>query len=291
MPKRKYGPICIITDCGRPHASHGWCDLHYRRWLHHGDPTWTDSPTRSGRRKWTLNETFFDAIDNERAAYWLGFIGADGCVPGAARDRGCGVLVIELSDVDSKHLQKLCDDLGSNRPLRYTRANQVMVQFGSNHMADSLRKLGISPHKSVTLAPWDGPSHLMPHYWRGMFDGDGWLYQRATRPSWSAGLVGSSACVRAFSEWARPITGAAFTPSAAKGGTWKVGVEGLEKVQALAHALYANAEVALERKARAADELLGIDVTQRKAAAGSKRSASLHDAWTTGRHGRSVARP
>lgn len=28
---------CSIEDCERPHASRGWCQTHYMRWLNHGD--------------------------------------------------------------------------------------------------------------------------------------------------------------------------------------------------------------------------------------------------------------
>ena len=33
-------------------------------------------------RKYSLNEFFFDVIDTEEKAYWLGFITADGCISG-----------------------------------------------------------------------------------------------------------------------------------------------------------------------------------------------------------------
>lgn len=30
--------ICTISDCGRPHYGHGWCNTHYMRWRRNGDP-------------------------------------------------------------------------------------------------------------------------------------------------------------------------------------------------------------------------------------------------------------
>ena len=30
--------ICSIIDCGKVHKAKGWCAMHYRRWLVHGDP-------------------------------------------------------------------------------------------------------------------------------------------------------------------------------------------------------------------------------------------------------------
>lgn len=33
------GRPCGVTDCQRPHHSHGYCVMHMHRWLKHGDPT------------------------------------------------------------------------------------------------------------------------------------------------------------------------------------------------------------------------------------------------------------
>lgn len=30
--------LCAIDGCGKRSQTRGWCDAHYRRWLHHGDP-------------------------------------------------------------------------------------------------------------------------------------------------------------------------------------------------------------------------------------------------------------
>lgn len=39
-------PRCSIQECERPSQSHGWCTMHYRRYLTHGDPL------RSNRPEW-----------------------------------------------------------------------------------------------------------------------------------------------------------------------------------------------------------------------------------------------
>jgi hypothetical protein len=45
-------PECSIEGCHRPVRSRGWCGIHYRRWLVHGDPTKTLRPTLgTGRRR------------------------------------------------------------------------------------------------------------------------------------------------------------------------------------------------------------------------------------------------
>ena len=58
------------------------------------------------RRKYALNETFFEVINSEEKAYWLGFIAADGCVYRRT-------LSINLNIKDKEHLEKLITVLNS----------------------------------------------------------------------------------------------------------------------------------------------------------------------------------
>lgn len=54
----KLSRVCSIPDCGSPVNSRGWCNLHYKRWMVHGDPLllkW-NTPTCSvdgcGKKRW-----------------------------------------------------------------------------------------------------------------------------------------------------------------------------------------------------------------------------------------------
>ena len=49
------------------------------------------------RGMWDLNEHFFDVIDTEEKAYWLGFIFADGYV---AKDRPTFAMNLQYSDIN-----------------------------------------------------------------------------------------------------------------------------------------------------------------------------------------------
>lgn len=42
-PKR----ICSIPECGKPHGSHGYCDVHARKFKKHGDPLHSDLKTHA----------------------------------------------------------------------------------------------------------------------------------------------------------------------------------------------------------------------------------------------------
>lgn len=74
-------------------------------------------------------------------------------------------------------------------------APNANLSVGSRRLADALIGLGIGPRKSATQEPWNGPEDLMPHYWRGLFDGDGSL-ARKSADLWTVFLCGSEPCVR-----------------------------------------------------------------------------------------------
>jgi len=296
--------ICAFPACGLPHDSHGYCTSHARQ-LRQGRElsellprgTWTRevseriarhierNATRLGRpRKYPLDETYFDEITDEHRAYWLGFITADGGITEIAAGRP-GVLRVELAEYDDGHLLNLSAALGSNRPLGYSRTF-ACASFGSRYLADSLGRLGIGPRKSATVEPWDGPGHLMPHYWRGLFDGDGGIC--FSGGYWHAKICGSKACVETFADWARPICGsrAKAIPTSPGSTCWQWQISANFKAQLLVRALYENAPVVLERKRVLAEKLCAIDFDQMKAQTNTKRAAAMRDAWATGRHPR-----
>lgn len=128
--------------------------------------------------KHRFNDTFFDIIDTEEKAYWLGFIVADGHI-----DKNGYAVTIELSKVDEDHLKKLAgifqkDLKYRSRKLkgRDTVYHQCCLYIGGSGVNKSLRKLGLTNKKSEQL---NGevlksiPSILFHHFIRGFFDGDG----------------------------------------------------------------------------------------------------------------------
>lgn len=286
QPLRSYGGgICSAHDCDRPLVAQGYCAKHWQRWRTHGDAERVDQ-SREGSRKYTLNEAFFDEITTETQAYWLGFITADGCIINSGRTNA---LRVDLSQRDADHLARMRDDLGSTRPISFQRTF-ACVSFDSWRMVESLGRLGITPRKSATVQPWNGPEHLMPHYWRGMVDGDGCISRIRRDGTWSITLVGSEACVRRFAGWASLICGSKATPRHVKGGCWSWCVAGVQKPQLLADALYRGAAVSLDRKQELANQLHAVDFAARRAAGELRRAVSIREAWDSGRHPRAKVR-
>lgn len=235
-----------------------------------------------GNRKYSLNSAYFEDVRSPEQAYWLGFITADGCIT----DRnGTHALRIDLKGGDAPHLRLFLDALNADHPVTNYRGG-AQVAINSVQLISNLVRLGVIERKSLIVEPWHGPDGLAPHYWRGFFDGNGTIF--SNKKGWSLAVSGSRACVAAFGNWGRDLTGSRAQPRHARKGSdcWQWGCQGSEKSQLLAMALYQDAPVALKRKQLLAQELCAIDFAAQRIQENAKRAATMRDAWATGRHPR-----
>lgn len=138
-----------------------------------------------GLKYYTYNANYFETIDTEEKAYWLGFIYTDGYVTTNNR------WGIELSIDDYEHLEKINQALDSNisiqvrrRPAKeyngYAMKENVncSIMYRNKKMYDDLVDKGVIPNKTHSLVfPSQDivPPHLLRHFIRGLFDGDGSL--------------------------------------------------------------------------------------------------------------------
>lgn len=129
------------------------------------------------KRKYNCDDSFFDIINTEEKAYWLGFIYADGCIT-------CGNhLQVSLAAKDAKHLEKFRDALKSTNPVHVYKGTCTGVEIAyckldirSSQLYNQLNVKGVTERKTNTLTfPEDGivPKELVSHFLRGYFDGDG----------------------------------------------------------------------------------------------------------------------
>lgn len=206
-----------------------------------------------------LNPSYFDEIDMPDKAYWLGFIAADGCVTGMERKNPR--LQIKLARRDHDHLVILHRALDAQHAIRDNeqwskgkmRPYSTLTVY-SAEIVNALIGHGITPRKSLTLQPWDGPADLMPHYWRGVIDGDGSITQKG----WNVwvSVVGSQPMMCAFAAWAHDACGTNATARPDRNRSWVVQVGGTIIVRGLIHALYADAPTALARKRERAERAI-----------------------------------
>lgn len=202
------------------------------------------------------NEGYFDRIDTPAKAYWLGFIGADGCVTGF--NHGNPRLQVKLARKDRDHLVLLNEALKGREQVRdfEEMSKGKMRDFsalaiGSKHLVEALVSHGITPRKSATLQPWDGPADLMPHYWRGVMDGDGHI--TINERGVFTGIVGSEFVTQAYAAWVNGNFGTRVNARPSAHQYWTVQVGGTKRVLRLLAVLYDDAPVALARKKALAD--------------------------------------
>lgn len=138
-----------------------------------------DSYFYKSKRQYSLNEKFFDIIDTEQKAYFLGLLYADGC-----NYEKRGAVVISLQDKDIEILEKLKLLIDSNRPIKriaYSQKksklkDQQRLSLNSKVLSYRLAELGCISRKSLILkfpTKEQVPPHLVRHFVRGYFDGDG----------------------------------------------------------------------------------------------------------------------
>lgn len=122
---------------------------------------------------------FFARITTEEQAYWLGFIRADGYLVPSKNTVG-----VTLAAQDKGHLIKLARAVGleasaikTYKPTKQYKGWQVQdsvrLLFGRKAFYQSFVDLGYCNRKASYKEFPPLPEHLLRHFIRGMFDGDG----------------------------------------------------------------------------------------------------------------------
>ncbi|MBF8984688.1 hypothetical protein IZY60_14185 [Lutibacter sp. B2] len=129
------------------------------------------------RRKYKVDQDYFDVINTNNKAYWLGFILADGCLK-----KDTNQLSIGLSYKDRKHLEKFRTEIKSNKPISNEKAtvkNKIhrtsYFRINNKKMYNDLLKYNVCNNKSCNEKPVILEQQYSSHYIRGIYDGDGWI--------------------------------------------------------------------------------------------------------------------
>lgn len=131
------------------------------------------------RKRYTLDEEYFDKIDTEDKAYILGLIFSDGFV---GRKGESNSIILSFSEDDLCILNIIKDKIKFTGNIRkdknknkYPSSKEMYVlNFSSFCMAESLRNLGMNDIKSRRkIAIPNIDNDLKRHFIRGYFDGDG----------------------------------------------------------------------------------------------------------------------
>lgn len=144
---------------------------------------------------------YFDQIDTEEKAYWLGFLTADGWIS-KNKKNNAGVVGIELQYGDIGHLKKFNKSIKGNYQItdrwvacgastdKESKTHHCCIRIFSLMMYEALSKLGFDNEKSYHVNIPDISEELIRHYLRGYFDGDGCFC--LTNKSFTVGFISAS---------------------------------------------------------------------------------------------------
>lgn len=145
----------------------------------------------SGYHPKILNEAFFEDINTEEKAYFLGLLMADGCV------MDNNTFSLSLSSPDEYLIRELISAIGYYQPIvnkssldvKYKLKNvsrydnnggnpKFNVIMHSSKICDDLKRYGIIPRKSLNVQfPKNIPEIYLRHFIRGFFDGNGTVFK------------------------------------------------------------------------------------------------------------------
>lgn len=132
-------------------------------------------------RRYIVNDSYFDIIDTEEKAYWLGFLYADGYI----RERKSGnSLEVKLSVKDKDHLLLFRECIGSNHLIKESQnkvkykggistSDMVYLAMYSTRLVESIKNQGFHSRKTFTIKNPKIQKEMTRHFIRGYFDGDG----------------------------------------------------------------------------------------------------------------------
>jgi len=142
------------------------------------------------QRKYQIDESFFDNIDTQEKAYFLGFLYADGY---NNTDRYS--VNLSLKESDKEILIKLNSLIQPTKPLQFVSmksdrdnginaSDQYRLVIANKHISIRLNELGCIKAKTYILQfPKWLTLNLIPHFIRGYFDGDGWVSANMKAPA------------------------------------------------------------------------------------------------------------
>lgn len=216
------------------------------------------------KNKYVLNEEYFDNIDTQRKAYWLGFIAADGCITET------NYFAFSLKDKDILYdFKNDIDYTGEIKTVINKYGTYYRINFSSKLFCDNLRKIGISERKSLIYNDLpDIRPNLMRHFVRGYFDGDGciyWGYSISYNPKKISKVKNWGLCIIATKQLCLKFqdlfsTELKYIPHINKSPSESMFYVSIYKNSALIDFykyMYNESEVCLERKRKKYDEFMG----------------------------------
>ena len=219
-------------------------------------------------KKKEINSNYFENIDTEEKAYWLGFICADGCVSWNKHSKAYQ-FKITLQQSDKDFLQKFITAIGGdfdvNLKIQKVKFNDTVkeypiceVSFKDKKFTSDLLKYFSENKTEYLRIPKQIPEDLIRHFIRGFSDGDGCFYCNTEKKDKSFEIVGK--CYDMLNDIKNEFGKSGIYSEIYKKRktNWKVGIYRLNELIKLHSYLYDGATIFMERKYLKSQEILKL---------------------------------
>jgi hypothetical protein len=219
-------------------------------------------------RKYYVDESYFEKIDNEHKAYWLGFLYADGYI---SYNNNQKIVGIALSEKDIDHVTAFKQDLNATYNIHtyqssgYSDGRYCRLAITSDKMFDDLCRCGVVERKTNILVP---PSkeiindNLISHFIRGYFDGDGCItYANTEHTDFKITILSTAEMlnyIKAYIEENKIATINKLYKRHENDIVHNIDLAGNYQVRKFLDCIYCNATIYLQRKYDRYQELLNI---------------------------------
>jgi hypothetical protein len=218
--------------------------------------------TPNDYRKYNLNQDYFEKIDTEEKAYFLGLIYSDGCLYKKT-------LSISLAEIDSHILESFLFFLGSESklydipPRKKNHQPQKKLMISNFKMSEDLKLLGVTERKSLNLKfPTEDqvPKKFLNHFIRGVFDGDGsvFSYERKINDKTYVEIGLSIISSNEFMVGLKNAIGYGNVYTTNNGKNSSISFKKKDQIEGILDYLYEGSTIFLKRKQEKSNEILDL---------------------------------
>jgi len=220
---------------------------------------------RKRKQRHGFNQEYFEKIDTEDKAYFLGFIVADGCISHRYKS-------IRIIQKETFILEKFKNCIEFDGEI-YTRkdGNISYLTITSSKTKKDLENLGITSRKTRVIKYPKIQENLQNHFMRGVFDGDGCITLRTDRRDGNQRgqfniCSGSQDFIKEFYDRLVKYCNLSGKNKIRNpiGTYYVVDWGGLSDIEKIHDFLYKDATIFLERKKQTFDKVVSITKTKTK---------------------------
>lgn len=205
----------------------------------------------------TYDKNFFDSIDNEEKAYWLGFIMADGYTK-LGKNNNPAQMTIEIGKKDIEILNAFKKSIKSNYIIRErsrTTCTGKISEFcsitiSSCHLTKQLISYGVVPNKTyigfINEEIFNDNEELIFHYLRGYSDGDGTINKNKGSYIFKL-VIKSKSILDTITNWIKKYCNVDPKITIYE-GAYRLSIQNKKDYFIFLEKLYKNANIYLDRK-------------------------------------------